>query len=120
MVHCAVCVLSPFSRVWLFVTPWTVALQAPLPIDSPDKNTGVGCALLQGIFPTQGSNLHRLCLLHWQAGSLPVEPLGRLVVHCRYLISVKYINIFVINLILSLGKSKGDIETHLLKRELIT
>ena len=31
--------------------------------DSPDKNTGVGChALLQGIFPTQGSNrgfLHR-------------------------------------------------------------
>ena len=26
--------------------------------DSPDKNTGVGChALLQGIFPTQGSNL---------------------------------------------------------------
>ena len=27
--------------------------------DSPGKNTGVGCyALLQGIFPTQGSNLH--------------------------------------------------------------
>ena len=26
--------------------------------DSPRKNTGVGChALLQGIFPTQGSNL---------------------------------------------------------------
>ena len=32
--------------------------QAPLSMDSPDKNTGVGChALLQGIFPTQGSNL---------------------------------------------------------------
>ena len=29
--------------------------------DSPDKNTGVGChALLQGIFPTQGSNLRLL------------------------------------------------------------
>ena len=27
-------------------------------------------ALLQGIFPTQGSNLHLLCLLHWQAYSL--------------------------------------------------
>ena len=40
-------------------------------------------------------------------------------VHCRYLINVKYINIFFISLILSLGKSKGDIETHLLKRELI-
>ena len=35
--------------------------------DSPGKNTGVGChALLQEIFPTQGSNLHLLCLLHWQ------------------------------------------------------
>ena len=30
------------------------------------------CALLQGIFPTQGSNFHPLCLLHWQAGSLPL------------------------------------------------
>ena len=29
----------------------------PCPWDSPGKNTGVGChALLQGIFPTQGSN----------------------------------------------------------------
>ena len=28
-----------------------------VPGDSPGKNTGVGChALLQGIFPTQGSN----------------------------------------------------------------
>ena len=32
--------------------------------------------LLQGIFPTQGSNLHALCLLHWQADSLPVSHLG--------------------------------------------
>ena len=38
--------------------------------DSPGKNTGVGChALLQGIFPTQGSNLCLPCLLHWQVGS---------------------------------------------------
>ena len=30
-------------------------------IDSPGKNTGVGCpALLQGIFLIQGSNLYRL------------------------------------------------------------
>ena len=41
--------------------------------DSPGKNTGVGCrALLQGIFLTQGSNLHLLHLLCWQAGSLPL------------------------------------------------
>ena len=36
------------------------------PWDSPSKNTGVGChALLQGIFPSQGSNTCLLRLLHW-------------------------------------------------------
>ena len=49
------------------------------PRDSPGKNTGVGCqALLQGISSTQGSNLPLLCLLHWQAGSLPLAPPGKL------------------------------------------
>ena len=38
--------------------------QAPLHGDSPGKNTEVGClALLQGIFPTQGSNSG---LLHYR------------------------------------------------------
>jgi len=39
-------------------TPWTVACTKLLrPWDFPDKSTGVGCHfLLQGIFPTQGSN----------------------------------------------------------------
>ena len=37
-------------------------------------NTEVGCHfLLQGILPTQGLNL---CLLHWQAGSLPLSHQG--------------------------------------------
>ena len=41
----------------------------------PGKNTGMGChALLQGIFPTQGSNPCLFHLLHWQAGSLPLAP----------------------------------------------
>ena len=96
------------SRVRLFVTPWTVAHQAPpsmrfsrqeywsgLPFPSPGnfpnpgikfrsptlqadslsaepqmkpKNTGVGSlSLLQGIFPTQGSNPglpHYRCILY--------------------------------------------------------
>ena len=35
----------------------------------------MGCHfLLQGIFPTQGSNLHPLCLLHWEADSSPLAP----------------------------------------------
>ena len=51
------------SRVWLFVTPWTIQS-----MDSPGQNTGVGnLSLLQGIFPTQGSNpglLHYRWILH--------------------------------------------------------
>ena len=44
------------SCVRFFATPWTVAHQA-VHGDSSGKDTGVGChALLQGIFPTQGSN----------------------------------------------------------------
>ena len=38
-------------------TPWTITLQAPLPWDSPGKNTGISCHfLLQGIFLTQELN----------------------------------------------------------------
>ena len=54
-----------------FLCPW----------DFPGKNTGIlllGCHfLLRGIFPTQGSNLHHLHFLHWQAGFLPVTPPGK-------------------------------------------
>ena len=51
-----------------FVCPW----------DSLGKNTRVGGHFLfQGIFLTQGSNLHLLHLLHWQADSLPVVPPGK-------------------------------------------
>ena len=40
----------------------------------PGRNTGVGCHfLLQSIFLMQGSNLHLLCLLHWQADPLPLH-----------------------------------------------
>ena len=73
----AIFVYGP-SHVWLIETPWTVACQAPLkcesescsvvsnslrphelysPRNSLGQNTGVSSlSLLQGIFPTQGSN----------------------------------------------------------------
>ena len=42
------------------------------------KNMSMGCCfLLQGIFPTQGSNPSLLCLLHWHTGSLPLAPPGK-------------------------------------------
>ena len=56
------------SRVRHFATPWTVTCQAPPSMvhkGSPGKNTGAGCHFpFQGIFLTQRSNLHLLCLLH--------------------------------------------------------
>ena len=56
-------------------TLWTVAHQAPLSMDSSGKNTRVGCHfLLQGIFPTQGSYLHLLCLLPCRQILLLTEP----------------------------------------------
>ena len=73
--------------VLFFVTQWCLTLCNPMDCslpgssiheDSPVKNTGVGChALLQGIFRTQGSNLHFLGHLHWWAGSLPLAPPGK-------------------------------------------
>ena len=53
------------------------------------RNTGVGChSLLQGISPTQVSNLRLLSLLRWQADSLlPVLP-GKS--HYRLLQDIKY------------------------------
>ena len=71
---------SSLRRVRLFVTLWTVA---PL----PGKNTGVGCRfLLQGIFPTQGSNLP---LLRWQEDSLPGSHQGSPSVQLDVLICMK-------------------------------
>ena len=59
------------SRIRLFETPWTIAHQVPLSMISPDKDTGMGCHFfLQRIFLSQGSNL---CILHWQADSLPLS-----------------------------------------------
>ena len=61
-------------------SPWEVATQAPLSMDSPGRNTGVGCHfLLQGIFLTHGLNPHPL---HWQADSLPLSHQGSLGAVC--------------------------------------
>ena len=85
------CVWFPRGRVWrlawagpcadvlrcavltqscLFTALWTVAHQAPLPVEFSRQEDWVGCRfLLQGIFPTQGLNPRLLHLLRWQADS---------------------------------------------------
>ena len=59
--------LSCFSHVWLFATPWVVAGQAPLSTGFSRQEYWSGLhALLQGISPTQGSNARLLHLLHYR------------------------------------------------------
>ena len=57
--------VKSLSRARLFAAPWVVACTKFLhPWDFQGQSPGVGCHfLLQGIFPTQGSNPG---LLHWR------------------------------------------------------
>ena len=56
-----------------FLCPWNF----------PGKNTGTSCHfLLQGIFPTQGSNPHLLHLLNWQEDSLRLARPGKSHITC--------------------------------------
>ena len=64
-----VVVVYLLSCVWLFCNPMDCSLPGSSVHGISQANTRVGChSLLQGIFPTQESNLH---LLHWQVDSLP-------------------------------------------------
>ena len=64
-------VIYLLSCVQLFAALWTVDHKASLSMGFPRQEYWrVCCFLLKGISPTQGSNL---CLLHWQADSLPMS-----------------------------------------------
>ena len=70
--------LSRFSHIWLFATLRTVAHQVPLSIGFARQKYWSGFpALLQGIFPTQGSHPCLLHLLHQLPGSSPLAPPGK-------------------------------------------
>ena len=61
----------------MFEIPMTLAHQASVSMGFSRQEYWSGLhALLQGIFPTQGSSLHLLHLLHWQVGSLLLAPPG--------------------------------------------
>ena len=68
----ASCMLSCFSHVQHFATPWTVAHQIPLSMGfSKQERSGLPCP------PSEDLNSHPLCLLHWQAGFIPLAPPGK-------------------------------------------
>ena len=67
------------SRVWLFVTPWNVALQAPLSMRFSQQEYWSGVPFpTPGDLPDPGIKCTFLSLLHWQADSLPLVPPGKL------------------------------------------
>ena len=85
------CVCSVmFDALWPHVL-WTARLLFSW--DFPGKNKGVSCHfLLQGIFSTQGLNLHFLCLLHFRqilylepSGKFKGKKLQQLSSHCYYI-----------------------------------
>ena len=76
---CAICMSVLVIQSWPTLQPHGLEPTRLLCLwDSPGKNAGMGChALLQGIFPTPGSNPCILCFLHWQMFSLPLVPHGQ-------------------------------------------
>ena len=67
--------LSCFSRVRLFVTPWTVACQAPLSMGFSRQEYWSGWSFLSpGDLPDPGIEPRSSTL---QADSLPAEPQGK-------------------------------------------
>ena len=65
-------VLSPFSCIWLFVTPWTVACQAPLSMAFPRQEYSSGLPFLSpGDLPDPGIEPMSLKSLYWHVDSLP-------------------------------------------------
>ena len=71
-----------------FVTPWTVACQAPLSMGFSKHEYWSGLPFpTPGDFLTQGLNLHLLHLQHRQAGSLPLVSLGKPKIHTMQILT---------------------------------
>ena len=70
--------LSQFSHVQFFVTPWTVACQALLFMGFSRQEywSGLPCPP-PGNFPHPRIEPLHPCLLHWQTGSSPLAPPGK-------------------------------------------
>ena len=85
------CVLSHFSRVWLFVTPWTVACQAPLSMGFPRQEYWSELAVpspwdlpYPGIEPVSFMSLALCCHSNQSASPAPSTPPSFLLWQCAY------------------------------------
>ena len=72
-----VCALKLLSWVQLFMAPWTMAHQAPLPMEFSKQKYWSGLPFPSpGDFPNPGLIPCFLCLLRWQVDSLLLSYLG--------------------------------------------
>ena len=89
------CIVSRFFTIWITcyliisvckvlsvmsnsATIWTIAHQTPLSMGFSRQKYWSGLPFpTLGDLPNPGLNPHLLCLLHWQAGSLPPVPPGK-------------------------------------------
>ena len=100
----SLCVQS-FSHFWLFAAPWTVACQAPLPMEFSRQAywSGVPCPTPRDLpDPEIEPKSLAMSLLHWQA----------IHYHWRHLGSTTYSEYMVLVKILPL-KPTADTENHL-------
>ena len=78
------------SHIWLLEALWTVAGQSSLFIEFSQQEYWSELPFPPpGIFPTQESNPHLLCLWHWQVVSLPLRSPGKPLIY----IGIMYISL---------------------------
>ena len=81
-------VLSLSVKSSCSANPWIVAHQVPLAMGFPQQEYWSGLPFPpSGIFPIQGPSLQLLCILHWQADSLPLVSPGKSKYTLKHLIS---------------------------------
>ena len=80
--------LNGFSCFWLFATPWTVAHQAPLSMEILQAKIleWVAISCFRGSSQPRNWTPPLLCLLLWQAVSLPLSLYHSLPLKLRYLV----------------------------------
>ena len=78
--------LNCFRCIQLFETPWTIATRLLCPGEFARRGhwSGLRCPPPGGL-PYSGIKLVSLTLLHWQVGSLPPVPPGKLIYRLPYL-----------------------------------
>ena len=94
--------LSCFSHVHLFATPWIVACQAPLSVRffRQAYQSGLPSPTSRDL-PNPGIEPHLLCLLHWQAVSLSLcrlvtPPLTVHLIWAKFFLPVTFITFLLL------------------------